>query len=101
MLRLEVGEVSVQTTGVVTSGINRVPSPNAEMVGLPVPEGGYYDVRPGDPERSLLLARMGVRGTGTAMPPLGTHQVDEEGLATVTSWVQSMTEERGYPAPAP
>jgi hypothetical protein len=44
---------------------------------------------------------MGVRGSDTGMPPLGTHVVHEEGVDAVRAWIESMTEERGYPAPAP
>jgi mono/diheme cytochrome c family protein len=40
-------------------------------------------------------------GSVTAMPPIGTHHVDPEGVAALTAWIESMTPERGYPAPAP
>jgi mono/diheme cytochrome c family protein len=66
-----------------------------------LPEADYYDFRPGDPERSLSLARMIYRGSDTAMPPIGTHVVDEAGVEAVRAWIESMTEARGYPAPAP
>jgi hypothetical protein len=101
-LRLEIGELeSPQTTDAATSGINRPPSPNAEMVGLLEQPAGYYDWLPLDPERSLSLVRMDFRGSATAMPPLGTHVVDQAGVEVVTAWIDSMTEARGYPPPAP
>lgn len=101
-LRVEVNEASsALTTDAVTSGINRNPSPNAETTGLPPATDPFYDFRPLDPERSLSLARMEYRGSATAMPPLGTHQIDEEGVSLVRAWIESMSEARGYPAPAP
>jgi hypothetical protein len=101
-LRLDIKSLgSVMATDAVTSGINRLPSPNADYGDLPPPEGDFYDFRPLDLERSLSLARMGYRGSVTAMPPIGTHQVDPEGVAALTAWIESMTPDRGYPAPAP
>ena len=101
-LRLEVGELtSPLDSDAVSSGVNRAPSPNAELTGLEIPDGGYYDFMPLDPERSLSVVRMRVRGSETAMPALGTHLVDEEGVAIVSAWIEQMTEDRGYPAPAP
>lgn len=100
-LRLQVdGVASVQETGAV-GGINLPPSPNAMYTDLPdQPTEPYYDIRPLDPERSLLLARMRFRGSETAMPPLGSHIAHQEGVDAVTAWIEAMTTERGYPAPA-
>ena len=101
-LRLEVDELSdVHSTDAVSSGVNRAPGPNAELVGLPQIDVGYLDFAPLDADRSLAVARMAFRGSPAAMPPLGTHQVDEEGLATITAWINHMTAERGYPAAPP
>jgi hypothetical protein len=101
-LRLEVAELGrVLDTDAVRSGINRLPSPNANYGDIATPDGGFYDFRPQDTERSLSLARMRFRGTVTAMPPIGTHQMDPEGVAALAAWIVSMTPERGYPAPAP
>jgi len=101
-MRLQIGELdSVFSTGAVTSGINKLPKPNADFGDLALPEGGFYDFRPLDAKRSLVTARMAYRGSLTAMPPIGTNKIHEEGLAAVTAWVESMTIERGYPAPAP
>jgi len=102
-LRLEAGELgSVATTDAVTTGINRPPSPNAETGGLRMPEAGqYYDFRPLDVERSLSVARMDMRGTAAQMPRIATNRVDQAGVNAIEAWVNHMTGERGYPAPAP
>jgi hypothetical protein len=98
-LRLDVDTLgSVQSTHAVLTGVNRTPGPQAELP--PGPSDEYYDFRPLDPERSLVVARMNVRGDA-AMPRLGTNRVDDDGLQTVTAWVEAMTEDKGYPAPAP
>lgn len=95
-MRLDVHTLSdVHATDTVR-GINRSPGPDAIL-----PKGGpFYDFRPLDPERSLVIARMSTREEA-AMPRLGTNRVDEAGVALVTAWVLGMTESRGYPAPAP
>jgi hypothetical protein len=102
-LRLDADRLgSVRQTDAVTTGINRTPSPNVELVGLTPPAGGFYDFRPLDSGRSLAVAKMNVRGAGaTSMPPIGTNQVDSAGLTAVVAWVNQMTVERGYPAAAP
>ena len=100
-LRLEMDALdSVLSTG-AAAGINQPPGPNAMFSDLPdQPSEPYYDFRPLDPERSLSLARMIFRGSETAMPPLGTHVAHQDGVDRVRAWIESMTEERGYPAPA-
>jgi hypothetical protein len=92
---------SVQETNTFATGLERLPSPNAPLSELPpAPEGGtYVDLRPLDPERSLVLVRMKRRNEEAAMPRLGTNVVDEDGVAAVQAWIESMTEDRGYPAP--
>jgi hypothetical protein len=102
-LRLEAGELaSVMTTDAVTTGINRSPSPNAEFGGLVSPEAGqFYDFRPLDVARSLSVARMDMRGTPAQMPRIATNRVDQVGVNAMKAWVNQMTRERGYPAPAP
>src|SRR4029078_11959601 len=42
-----------------------------------------YRVVAGDPAASGLLHRMTIRGDDAAMPPAGTEQIDEEGLAVI------------------
>lgn len=90
-LRLEAGELaSVQATDAITSGVDKLPDDNVKLEGLSEPEGGFYAIRPGDPQRSLLLVRMQVRGVEGAMPRIGTNVVDEAGVATVQAWIESM-----------
>lgn len=97
LMRLDLDTLaSVSSTAVVATGANRLPGPNAKLP----PGGPYYDLRPGDPEHSLLTARMAVRGE-TQMPEIGTDVVDAEGLSLVTRWIASMAGNSAYPAPAP
>lgn len=100
-LRLDVDSLTDVASTDAMDGINQLPGPNAMFSDLPnQPAEPYYDFRPLDPERSLALARMQFRGSETAMPPLGTHVADPDGVDIVQTWIESMTEERGYPAAA-
>ncbi len=52
---------------------------------------GLEDARiiaPGDPDRSVLAARIASLGP-RRMPPLGTARVDEQGLALVRAWISA------------
>lgn len=102
-LRLEAGELdSVQTTDAFTTSMNKRPAENAKYEGLENQDPmHWYAIRPGDPERSLLVARQTIRGTEAQMPRIGTNQVDDEGVAAVTRWIEAMTAENGYPEPDP
>ncbi|HEY3500653.1 MAG TPA: hypothetical protein VGK73_38435 [Polyangiaceae bacterium] len=92
---------SVQVTPAFATANGRTPSPNAPILDLPVPASGpFVDLLPLDPERSLLLVRMQVRGVEAQMPRLATNRVDEQGVAQVKAWIEQMTPERGYPAPS-
>jgi hypothetical protein len=67
-------------------------------VGVPTDEfhapGVTYRVTPGDPSASAIVHRMAARdaaaGGGVQMPPVGTDQVDAEGLALVERWIRSL-----------
>ena len=100
-LRLDASTLaSVQTTRAVTTGIGRVPSPNAPITDLPVPASGpFVDLSPTQPERSLMLARMKVRMSDAQMPRQATNVVDQAGVGLVESWIVAMTPDKGYPAP--
>ncbi len=52
--------------------------------------GGARLVVPGDPARSILLARMRTLDPTTRMPPIATHLVDDVGAAAVEAWVRSL-----------
>lgn len=54
--------------------------------GLP----GTRIIKPGDPDKSTLLYRIGHRGAGIQMPPLGTQKVDPEAVAVIRAWVQEL-----------
>ena len=99
-LRLEVAKMDSPHSTSAVDGINQNPAPNAKLGALPS-DRSYFDIRPRDLDRSLVYLRMNHRGSDTAMPPLGTHQVHEQGVSAVKAWIESMTTERGYPAPAP
>lgn len=44
-------------------------------------------IKAGNPGGSKVLQMMGKRGAFAQMPPLGTEQVDTEGLATIRAWI--------------
>jgi glucose/arabinose dehydrogenase len=93
----EAGLASVHDTALLKSALNKLPSIHAKL-----PAGGpFYDIRPGDPAHSLVLARMSVRGDETQMPRIGTRRVDAVGVELVTRFIAGMQREQGYPEPAP
>lgn len=56
-----------------------------------LPDGQTVVVVPGQPERSGLLTRMGLRDGGLwQMPPLGTRAVDPAGVAAVRAWIAGL-----------
>ncbi len=95
--RLDAGTLaSVAATAVVTTGTGRPPSPNAPLGGLPEPDGGFFDLVPANPEQSLLLARMKVRGIDAQMPRVATNVVNPAGVEAVEAWILGLTRERGF-----
>jgi hypothetical protein len=54
-----------------------------------------HRIVPGDPDASAIAYRMGERGDDEIipdqMPPLATRKVDDEGLAAVRKWIESLT----------
>jgi len=44
----------------------------------------------GNPDESSVLYRMKQRGNPAQMPPLGTHQVDADGLAAGQQWIEGL-----------
>lgn len=98
------GLATAATTDTVVTGANKKPGNN--WPGEPAaPDGGWYAIHPGDVGRSLIPARMAARdvddGGRAQMPPIITHRVDDAGVAAITTWIDSMRTDGGYPAPAP
>ena len=101
-LRLATGRNDSVLETPAFSAVNKLPTGNAPFFELTAPpEGPFYDVLPGSPARSLLLARMLVRDHPAQMPPLASNITDEAGANAVRTWIEQMTPERGYPTPAP
>ena len=53
--------------------------------------GGAEIISPGDPLRSVLYYRMATVGRGH-MPRLGSHDIDEAGLALIREWISSLSD---------
>lgn len=53
-------------------------------------------VAPGDPDRSVLLKRVGLRGRGQ-MPPLGTNLVDPVAMELLKEWVRGLPPKSDMP----
>jgi hypothetical protein len=54
--------------------------------------GGAAQLRiaPGDAAGSGLILRMGQRGDENAMPPIASEQVDDDGIALVSNWINEL-----------
>lgn len=85
-LWLEARRTQVEQTAVYRTAV-RVES------GLTDPEGArYLRVRPGDPDRSAIVIRMGMRGPGSMqMPPIATEVVHTDGLDVIEEWIRNGT----------
>jgi uncharacterized repeat protein (TIGR03806 family) len=54
---------------------------------------GITDARliaPGASDRSVVPARMSVRGSAEAMPPIGSSRVDTDGVKLIREWIDSL-----------
>jgi hypothetical protein len=49
---------------------------------------------------SAVIGRMSVRGAGEQMPPLGSEVVDDNGIAAVSAWIDSLDASACDAAPA-
>lgn len=47
-------------------------------------------IAPASPDRSVLSARMNVRGVAEAMPPVGSARVDTDGVTLIRDWIGSL-----------
>lgn len=52
-------------------------------------------IAPGSPDDSVMLARLERRGRGQ-MPPLVSHQIDEQAVSLIRQWVSSLKPERSF-----
>jgi len=52
--------------------------------------GLQFDILPGQPNASILLRRVQSTEPGIMMPEFGRTQVDEEGVALLRAWIESM-----------
>lgn len=78
-LRLFVGQTTPEETGAYTTTVGTV-------MRHTLSSGATDVIVKGDPQRSGLWLRMGLRDL-YAMPPTGTRVVDEAGLETVRQWI--------------
>ena len=50
-----------------------------------------YLLKPGAPEKSILLERMVRRGGDDQMPSIGSHLVDNMGAGLISLWITNLT----------
>lgn len=53
--------------------------------------GLHFDILPGQPNASIMLYRVRSVEGGIMMPEFGRSQVDEEGAALLSEWIESMS----------
>jgi uncharacterized repeat protein (TIGR03806 family) len=80
-------DLRLTTTGPVALGVCRSPN-SAGRVGTLI-----YDLVPGQPDESILVARMESTHPKEMMPQIGRTQVHREGVALVSEWVRSLPAE--------
>jgi uncharacterized repeat protein (TIGR03806 family) len=61
-------------------------APGAGNLGI----GNPLIIAPGEPERSVLLARMKTRDTNQ-MPPIASHIVDEQAVLVISDWIAGLS----------
>jgi hypothetical protein len=100
-LRLESERLTrVQDTPAFQSALNRSPGLAAQIFTLGM-GGPFYDIRPCDPGRSLVVVRMAASSRPLRMPMEGSARVDDLGVRAVSAWIEAMTPARGYPPAKP
>lgn len=65
-------------------------------VGQRNPRSQLFTIDPGSPDTSLLINRMSMRGV-QQMPPVGTEDVDDDGVAEIRAWISSLSADGGAP----
>ncbi len=95
---------AADTSALMLDGSHRGPL-ELGVCKTPVAAGGgagelLYSIRPGAPERSILLYRMASSEPDEMMPELGRSLVHEEGVALIRDWIAAMAGDCPEPAPA-
>ncbi|HTV19542.1 MAG TPA: hypothetical protein VMG12_12740 [Polyangiaceae bacterium] len=68
---------------------------DAEVTGMPAYTSTVPRfITPGEPDDSRLITLVSRRGWRLHMPPLGTHQIDGEGVRLLREWIASLAPER-------
>ena len=49
-----------------------------------------FDIKPGDPDHSILHYRMNSLEGGISMPEIGRSSLDPDGLAAVRVWISTL-----------
>jgi hypothetical protein len=52
--------------------------------------GNVLDVVPGMPDASIMICRMESEEAKVRMPPVGRNLLDEQGLALIREWIDSL-----------
>jgi uncharacterized repeat protein (TIGR03806 family) len=68
---------------------------NGDVAAADLGVPGARLVSPGDPAKSMLYQRMNRRRDVFNMPPLATHEIDQEAVKLVEKWIESMPRTRG------
>lgn len=85
------GQTWIATPGIPLSARGLIGAPHHNYpvaAGLGIPAAPLID--PGNPDNSLLLARMKTTNVDLQMPPLARKVVDDLGVEVVEEWIRSM-----------
>ncbi len=77
-------DLRLTTRGLDSLGVCKSPNSAGRVGGL------IYDLVPGKPEESILVARMESTRPKEMMPQIGRSVVHQEGLALIRDWVRSL-----------
>ncbi len=88
-------ELDLWLTAAEVGGAASATSSYQSNVGVAITEsvvGSAITLRiaPGQPAQSMLIERMKTRGSELAMPPTASEQVDEDGVAAISAWIEDL-----------
>lgn len=83
LLRIKIGDQTLQDTDVFRSAINQRSTASSELA-------IDYRIRGGDIAQSAVHFRMTQRMIEDQMPPIGTKVHDQEGLELIQTWIESL-----------